>query len=54
LYLSGRTARNLDLDLTSSMAHCWLPEHNKLGDNSFKGNGNALLTPEQEEDAEQK
>ena len=48
---SGRDPKEVatELDLTSSMIYRWMREHNAYGSNSFKGNGNAVMTAEQEE-----
>jgi len=33
-----------EMGLDSSMVHRWLREHTKYGANSFKGNGNTVMT----------
>ena len=50
LCLSGRDPKEVavEMDLNSSMIHRWIREHKEFGNNSFKGNGNAVMTEEQE------
>jgi len=51
LCLSGRQSKEvaLEMDLDRSMVQRWVREYNTYNDNSFKGNGNAVMTSEQEE-----
>lgn len=51
LCLSGRDAKELavEMDLDRSTIQRWVREYNMYSENSFKGNGNAVRTPEQEE-----
>jgi transposase len=51
LCLSGRKSIEvaLEMDLDRSMVQRWVREYNTYKDNSFKGNGNPVMTVEQEE-----
>ena len=51
LCLSGRDIKEVasEMDLEKSMVGRWIREHHTYAGNSFKGNGNAVMTTEQEE-----
>lgn len=51
LCLSGRDSKDvaLEMDLDKSMVRRWIREYKIYKENSFQGNGKAVMTPEQEE-----
>ena len=51
LCLSGRIAREIaeEMDLDRSMVQRWVREYHTYEDNSFQGNGNPVMSSEQEE-----
>ena len=50
LCLSDRKAKEVasEMELDRSMVQLWVREYHIYSDNSFKGNGNAVMTTEQE------
>jgi len=51
LCLSGKAPKEVasEMDLEKGMILRWVREYQTYSDNSFKGNGNAVMTAEQEE-----
>lgn len=51
LCISGRQTSEVasEMDLDRSMVQRWVREYREYDKNSFKGNGNAVMTSEQEE-----
>jgi len=51
LCLSGKDPKDIatEMDLDKGMVLRWIREYRTYSDNSFKGNGNAVMTAEQEE-----